>query len=130
MGDHDLRTELFRLCDGAICQFLAGESSGKAKIVFNLRARTRLPTRRALFDDQHIEPFRSTVHRCGQPRRPGADDDKVSDLRIVDVTIESQALGELVQRRLSENLGVVADHHGNVRDTDSEAIKQFLRRRV
>src|SRR5262249_55523743 len=85
--DRELRPELLGLGEGAHPELLAGDAGGKAKIVFDPRARRGLPAGRAGLEDEHAQTLRGAVHRCREAARTGAADDEVvyvvgSELRV------------------------------------------------
>ena len=68
---------------------------GKAQIVLDLRARSRLPSGHRGLDHQNVQPFRGRVHRRRQTRRSGAHDDHIAHLRLIDGAVQSQAIRQL-----------------------------------
>ena len=88
--DHDLRAELLRLRVRAAGELLARNAGRETEIVLDPRARAGLAARRVRLQDQHVQPFRRAVDRRREPRRPGADDDDVADVRLVDRVVEAR----------------------------------------
>ena len=125
MGDH-VRAELLRLRIRARGELLSGDPGRKAQIVFDLRARTGLSTRRVRLQDQHVEPFRCPVDGRRKARRSGADDDQISNVCGVDRFVEAKAPRNLLIAGVPQCGGATADQDGHVFDADVETIQQLL----
>ena len=48
-------------------------------------------------------------------------------MRLVDVVVEAETVGNLCVRRIPQHGIAAADHDGNIADPDLETIEQFLR---
>src|SRR5271155_344152 len=127
---HDLRTKFFGLGDRTRCQLLPGKTRRKPQIIFDLGTGSRLASRGAFLDHKNVQAFRSSVDGCGQSSRPGAHNNQIANLRVIDIRVEPQALCNLFRRGISQHSRVVADHDGNVFYRDPEPVQQFLRRLV
>ena len=81
---------------------------------------------RVRFEHQHIQSFRSGVHRGGKSRWSCAHDDHVAHLRLVDRLVEAQAIGNLLVGRIPQHRFPAADQHRHVGGGDLKPIEQIL----
>ncbi len=91
-GDEDLGAEPPRLLEGPAGELVAGDAGGEAKVVLDARRGPGLPARGLALDHDRAQALRRAVHGRGEPRRAGADDDRV-------------VLGRGRLRRQAEQLG-------------------------
>ncbi len=103
MPDHHLGTEFLRLRDRATGQLLSGDTGWKAKIIFDLRTRSCLSSRRFGFNHERIQAFRGSLNRGRQAGRPGANDNNVTHQGVIDVRIETQAIRQLLRSGVAED---------------------------
>ena len=126
LRDQHPGAELLRLIVRAPSQLLSRDAEGEPEIVFDLRARPRLATRRVCFDDDHVQSFRRRIHRCAEPGGPRPDDDDVPDLRAIERRVQAEAVGELLNRRILQHDGAAADHDRHVGGAHVELVEQLL----
>src|SRR5947209_17654645 len=126
-GNHQLRAKLLRLVISPGGELLPGDAGGESEIVFNLRTGGGLATRRLGLDDQHIEPFGSRIDSCGETRRPSADDDNVADVRLINVFVEAETVGNLLIGGIAKHVLTAANEHRDIRHGDMKLVEHLLR---
>src|SRR6266545_2289773 len=124
--DEDLRAELLRLIVGASRQLLAGDAEREAEIVLDARAGPRLPARCVPFDQHDVQAFRRRVHGRAEAGGSRADDDEVADRGPVDLGIQPETVGDLLDRGIAQHQGATADHHWDVAGAHLELIEHRL----
>jgi hypothetical protein len=78
LGEHEIGTEQPGLLDRADGEVVAADATLEAQVVADQRAGPGLTSRDVGLEDHRLQALRRGVHRCGQARRPGPDDDDVA----------------------------------------------------
>ena len=104
------RRRTSRLVVGTGHQRHAADAGRKAQVVLDPRRRAGLAAERTTVEHERAEPFRRAVHRGREPRRPGADDRHVVDLRRIDRADQADAARQLVLARIAQHLAARAEH--------------------
>jgi len=100
---------------------------GKAEVVLDARARSRLAAWRRALEDENVQPFRCAIHGGGESRRPGTDDDHVVHVIGVEVTLRP-IVDASVSIDDSSDVTAVADKNRHLVDADLKAIEQTCKR--
>ena len=126
LGNHHLGAELLGLGIGPSGEFLARDSSRKAKIVLDPRAGPGLTSRRVGFQHQNIEPFGCTVD--GRRKAGGTCPHyyQVADSSLVERFIEAQTVRNLPVGRVPKDELSPANQYRHVVRIDVETIQKFL----
>ena len=114
LRDHDSGPKFLGLGVGESGQLPARDPGRKPEIVLDLRARTRLASWGTRLDDQRIESLGRGVDGRGKARRPGADDDDIAHVPLVDAIVEAETIGELAVARALQDHLARTDHHGQL----------------
>ena len=129
-ADRHLGAELLGLRQGAPGQRLAGDPGREAEVVLDARALARLSARRGGLEDQHVQPLRRGVDRCGQPGGPGADDHHVAHRLRIERGGQAQHRRQRFQRRVLEDVAAAAQDHRDLVDADVESVQHHLHARI
>src|SRR6266550_4001292 len=124
--DEDLCAELLRLIVGASRQLLAGDAERETEIVLDARAGPCLPARRVSFDHHDVQALRRRVHSRAEAGGSRADDDEVADRGAVDLGIQPETVGDLLDRGIAEHPGATADHDRDVAGAHVELVEHRL----
>ena len=122
MDARDDGAELARLERRSSGELRAGEAGGKAEVVLDSSARTRLTARGEAFDHQCAETLGCGVDGGGQPGRTTAEHDDVEAL-AVDLRSEAELIGDRGHRGSPDD-AVGSDQDRAVGIRDAEPVEQ------
>ena len=106
----DLGAELLRLGKCACSQCMAGDASGKAKVILDARRCAGLPTERARIQHQHRQAFGRGIHCRRQAGRASADHGHVEDPIRIELRRHAEARGKIDVGRVLQQRAVRAQH--------------------
>ena len=102
-----------RLLEGPEGELRPADALGEPRVVADQGAGSGLSADRLLLDDQGLEALGGGVHRGGQPRRSGPDDDQVEHLVLGRRRGQTEGIGDLEVRGVEQRgvLGREEQHH-------------------
>src|SRR5262249_39309650 len=124
-----LRAEFLSLQECAARKVVACDARGESEVVLDARARARLAAWRRRLQDEEVQTLRSPEGRGPQPAGTGADDDDVAH-DVPAQAVQAQALGDLFDRRLPQNLLAAANENGYVVHAHAEPLESRLHARI
>ena len=113
--------------DSSRHQGQAADAGRKAQIVFDARRRTGLTAERVAIQREHRQTLGSRIHRGGETRRAGADDDHVINLVRVDRFDEPDATREFDVAGIAQQFSVGTENDRQFARGDLKALDQRSR---
>ena len=130
VGGSDFRAEFLRLDQGSRGERQSGYPGGKAQVVFDLGARSRLAPGRPGLEDQNIQPFRGSVNPRGQTGRTGTDYDDIANSIIIDLLIHAEIGSNFLIAGILEYDRGAAHHHRQVLYRHVKPLEQIANRNI
>ena len=87
---------------------------------------TRLTTRTGRLNYEHVQSFRGAIYSRGQASGSSTHYDQVANFCLIDCDVQSQTIGELLNRGIFQHRTRAANDHWNFVELHLETVKQFL----
>ena len=104
-------------------ELLSGNPQGEAEVVFDPGTRSGLPARRIPLENLDIQALRRAINRRCQSAGPGADDDQIAHLALIDLVVQPEAGSRFGVAGIAQGLCAAADQDRDVRDGNSELLE-------